>query len=209
MRIQPSISRKNSHLCTILLLGILILSSALLFYSLGSKSLWIDEYNNVDIAARSSLHAVMQGLLETGQRQPPMYFWMLHVWIRLAGTGDGAVRGLSVLMGLASIALIFKIGCQLEDVRTGLIAAYLLAISPTFVLYARMARYYMPTLLFGLISCCLFLKLLRSSRSSNNIMLWCAYTLTNLFLVLSSYVSVAVLIFQIAFFHPRMVSLCT
>jgi 4-amino-4-deoxy-L-arabinose transferase-like glycosyltransferase len=180
-----------------LLLGVLVLSAILLFFDLGAKSMWIDEYNSVQIAAKANLYAVTQGVLEGFQRQPPAYFWLLHLWTRVVGTGDAAVRVLSVLMGLGAVLLTFVLGRQLDHPDVGLVASYLVVISPTFVLYARMARYYMPTLLFGLLSCCLFLALTDSPRS-HRFWLCAAYILANVLLMLSSYVAGAVLLCQLA-----------
>lgn len=180
-----------------LLLGVLLIAAILLFVDLGAKSMWIDEYNSVEIAARSSLGTVTQGVLEGFQRQPPGYFWLLHLWIQLAGTGDAAVRVLSALMGLGAVLLTFVLGRQLDHPDVGIAAAYLLAVSPTFVLYARMARYYLPTLLFGLLSCCLFLAL-TDSAFRHRPGLWILYILANVMLMLSSYVAGAVLLCQLA-----------
>ena len=179
-----------------LLLGVLVIAAILLFFDLGAKSMWIDEYNSVQIAARPSLSTVTQGVLEGFQRQPPGYFWLLHLWIRLAGTGDAAVRVLSALMGLGAVLLTFMLGRQLDQPDVGLSASYLLAISPTFVLYARMARYYLPTLFFALLSCCLFLALTGPPRR-NRFSLWALYILANVLLMLSSYVAGAVLLCQL------------
>jgi len=177
----------------VLLLAVVALSAVLLFFDLGGKSLWIDEYNVVTIAAQPNLSTVTRSVLAGFQRQPPAYFWLLHLWIRLAGTADGAVRVLSVLMGLASVVLAFVLARQLDGPDSGLVAAFLLAISPTFVLYARMARYYMPTLFFGLLSCCLFLALSGPGRRRGQLWLWAGYTVANILLMLSSYVAAAVL----------------
>jgi len=179
-----------------LLLGVLLVSAALLFFDLGAKSMWIDEYTSVEIAARPSLSAVTQGVLEGFQRQPPGYFWLLHLWIRLVGTEDGAVRVLSAWMGLGAVLLTFVLGRQLDQPDAGIAASYLLAISPTLVLYARMARYYLPTLLFALLSCCLFL-VLTGSNQRHRVVLCLFYILANVLLMLSSYVAGAVLLCQL------------
>jgi hypothetical protein len=179
-----------------LLVGVLVVSAILLFFDLGAKSMWVDEYNSVEIAAKSNLYTVTRGVLEGFQRQPPGYFWLLHLWIQLVGTGDAAVRVLSALMGLGAVWLTFVLGRQLDQPDIGLAASYLLAISPTLVLYARMARYYLPTLLFALLSCSLFLTLTGSTRR-NRFWLWILYILANVLLMLSSYVAGAVLLCQL------------
>jgi len=64
-------------------------------------------------------------------------------------------------------------------------------------MYARMARYYMPTLFFGLLSCCLFLWLMSARPGRAAALGWIAYTLSNMLLLFSSYVAGAVLIAQV------------
>jgi mannosyltransferase len=186
-----------------LLGGIVALSAALLFYDLGTKSYWIDEYNNVNIAALPDFRSVTQGILDSFQRQPPAYFWMQHIWVQLFGTGEGQARTLNVWLGLASIVLVFMLARQLFGPDVGLVTAYLLAISPMFVLYARMARYYLPTLAFALLSCCLFLVLMDKRRRRGTICLWMIYTATNTLLILSSYVAGSVLLCQVAAVFAR------
>nr|MBC7244578.1 glycosyltransferase family 39 protein [Chloroflexota bacterium] len=197
MSTRSSIYRAEESRQRLLLLGILAVSTTLLFFNLGAKSMWIDEYNNVDIASAPDLGAVTQAVLRGFQRQPPLYFWLLHLWIRIAGTGDATVRVPSALMGLASVLLLFLLARQFNRSEAGLIAAYLLAISPTFVLYARMARYYLPTLLFSLLSCCLFWRLIYPRNKRGSLGLWAVYTLVNILLLLSSYVAGAALVCQL------------
>lgn len=181
-----------------LLCGIVGLSAALLLYDLGAKSYWIDEYNNVNIAALPDFRSVTHGILDSFQRQPPAYFWLQHIWVQLFGAGEGQARTLNVWLGLTSVVLVFMLARQLFGPDVGLVTAYLLAISPMFVLYARMARYYLPTLAFALLSCCLFLVLM-DKRSWRGTMCLCViYTAANTMLMLSSYVAGSVLLCQVA-----------
>ena len=181
-----------------LLGGIMALSAALLFYDLGAKSYWVDEYNNVSIAALPDLRSVTQGILDTFQRQPPAYFWLQHGWVRLFGAGEGQARALNAWLGLASVGLVFMLARQLFGPNVGLVTAYLLAISPMFVLYARMARYYLPTLAFALLSCYLFLVLMDRRPGRGSVCGWIIYTAANTMLMLSSYVAGSVLLCQVA-----------
>ncbi len=193
----PTSSRPRGLRKVTLLASIMVLSAAVLFFQLDAKSLWIDEYSNVLIASQPSLSAVTRGVLEGFQRQPPAYFWILHLWIRLVGSSDLSVRVLGALMALISVALAFQVARHLEGEAVGLLAALLLAASPTFVLYARMARYYLPTLLLGLASCALFLHLAATTPGRLRF-IWLAYTTCNTALVLTSYVAAAALICQLA-----------
>lgn len=196
---QPGIAASPGRRHTLALLAVLLLAAVLLFADLGSKSLWIDEYNNIAIARQPSLAAVTQGVLDGFQRQPPGYFWLLHLWLRLAGDGEAAARSLSVLMGLASLALLYLLGRDLLSADAGLLATYVLAISPAFVMYARMARYYLPTVLLGLLSCWLFLRLLHGRAGRVGRLGWLLYAATNTLLMLCSYVAGAIIVCQVVY----------
>jgi len=57
------------------------------------------------VAGTSDLGAIA-GDLRTGDVHPPLYFWTLSLWQRLAGGGTVAARGLSVLFGVGALALV-------------------------------------------------------------------------------------------------------
>ena len=53
-----------------------------------------------------------------------------------------AVRGLSVLIGILTVWAIYRLGANLFDRRTGLLAALAMAIAPSFVVYSQETRMY-------------------------------------------------------------------
>ena len=56
-------------------------------------ALWLDEAQSVAIAHRS-LPGIVDALRADGA--PPIYYVVLHVWMSVFGTGDTAVRSLSI-----------------------------------------------------------------------------------------------------------------
>src|SRR5690606_23311503 len=66
-------------------------------------ALWLDEAQSVAIA-RVPLRDLPATLQTDGA--PPLYYAVLHVWMQLFGSGDWAVRSLSVLASLATIPVI-------------------------------------------------------------------------------------------------------
>ncbi len=68
------------------------------------SDLWLDEALTVDIA-KLPLDQLRSALLRDGA--PPLYYVLLHGWIRVFGSGDAAVRALSGVLGVATIALTF------------------------------------------------------------------------------------------------------
>ena len=72
----------------------------------------------------------------------PLHPLVLHAWLRLFGPSDLAGRGFSALCGLATVAVVYLIGRNAYDRRTGLWSAWLTAICPPLVYYSQEARMY-------------------------------------------------------------------
>jgi uncharacterized membrane protein len=81
---------------------------------------------------------------------PPLYYLLLHLWIGLLGSSVVAVRLLSVLIGVATVPLVYLAGRRLMGERGGLVAAFLLAISPFHIYYSQEVRMYGLVTLLGL-----------------------------------------------------------
>src|SRR5687768_10326088 len=81
---------------------------------------------------------------------PPLYYLLLSVWTRLAGTSDAALRLFSALAALCCLPLIWLTGCRIGDRTTGLIASVLFAFSPPALYYASEGRMYSLTWVFAL-----------------------------------------------------------
>jgi 4-amino-4-deoxy-L-arabinose transferase-like glycosyltransferase len=73
---------------------------------------------------------------------PPLYYILLHLWTRIWGTSDVALRMFSILCALACVPLIYAIGREVESEKTGMIAAALFAVTPVSVYYASEGRMY-------------------------------------------------------------------
>ena len=78
-----------------------------------------------------------------GDSSPPLYSWLLHVWIRIAGESEAAVRLPSVLLGAALIAATAVLAYRLAGSRGAIAAAWLVAVTPMAVQFSQQARMYM------------------------------------------------------------------
>jgi uncharacterized membrane protein len=107
---------------------------------------------------------VTAGLLKT-DTHPPLYFWAIHLWMIIFGDGVFALRFFSVLMGVFSIFLAYKVGERLFGSRAGLFCSLFTAISPFSVRYSQEARAYSMIMAIGLLSSLFLLKLERDNRS--------------------------------------------
>ncbi|MGB3532368.1 MAG: glycosyltransferase family 39 protein [Microcoleaceae cyanobacterium] len=113
---------------------IMLLATGLRLYQLGTESLWIDEMLSIGDAGR------LNELL-TLPYVRPFYFVLLAGWMKL-GTSDVWLRGLSVILGIASVFLTYQLGRRLVGKPTGEIAALLMAVSPLFINHSQEIRMY-------------------------------------------------------------------
>ena len=166
-------TQRNSHL---LLLSILLLASFLRFYRLDAQSFWNDEGNSARIAERSP-DLILAG--SEGDIHPPGYYLVLHCWRALFGQSEFALRSLSVVAGLALVALTYLQGRHLFGEAIGLTAAFLGAISPFAIYYSQEARMYALLAALSAASTYLLLHLLTTHQSpASTIRRIAAYILT-------------------------------
>ena len=151
----------------LLLLAILLLASFLRFYRLDAQSFWNDEGNSARIAERP-LDLILEGA--EGDIHPPGYYLLLHTWRALFGQSEFALRSLSVVAGLALVVLTYLLGRHLFGEATGLIAAFLGAISPFAIYYSQEARMYALLAALSAASTYLLLHLLSNLHSPTSIL---------------------------------------
>jgi mannosyltransferase len=151
------------------LLAILLLGFALRLHHLSYLSVWLDESHSI-LAAKLSLPELIQFV--ASRSHPPLYFLLLHGWIVL-GDGEFVVRFLSVLWGLVGIAALYTLGRRMLGVRTGTLAALLLAVSPIHIWHSQDARMYPLLLVLAILSSYFLLRALARPRPA----LWLIYGL--------------------------------
>lgn len=121
-------------------LAITLVAAILRFYLIEEKSIWLDESFSLWIA-RHSLWEGWRWLIEVDQH-PPLYYSLLHVWIGIFGSLEGAVRTLSALASVLTIPVLYAACRRLLDSPTAAIAVLILAVSPFHVQFAQETRMY-------------------------------------------------------------------
>ena len=146
-------TRKTTTLWAVLLF---LVGLALRLHNLTYHSLWLDEALSVGWA-RLPVRAILPaGLGLVQDKHPPLYYLLLHGWIRLFGDGEVAVRGLSVLAGALAVPLGYQLVRHLCGHWAGLAAALLLAFNPFLVWYSQEVRMFgLTTTLLLAASLCL------------------------------------------------------
>jgi mannosyltransferase len=128
--------------------------------------LWLDEALSVNIA-KASLGDIPDLLRRDGH--PPLYYWLLHVWMDVFGDGDRAVRALSGVLGLVAIGLAYVVGRRLGGSSPrghglGTLAAAMVAVSPFAIRYSSEARMYELVVVLVLVAWLLLDAAMRSPR---------------------------------------------
>jgi mannosyltransferase len=139
------------------LLGLLLLAFALRGYQLPAQSLWYDEGVSWYMT-RMPLPALT--VWTANDIQPPLYYYLLWLWVRLAGTSEFALRFLSVVFGALTVPLLWVTARRLLGKRAAWLSVLLVALSPLHVYYAQEARMYTLLTFLGLLSSLLLLRLL-------------------------------------------------
>ena len=121
-----------------LLVALVAISAYLRTKFIGGQ-LWMDEAITTGIASHP-LSAIPGLLRHDGS--PPLYYFLLHFWIRAFGPSEIATHWLSVLFGLLTIPAAFWAGYSLIGRRAAIDAATLFAFSPFITAYAGETRMY-------------------------------------------------------------------
>lgn len=83
--------RGDNTKSTYFILGLILVAGFLLrIYKLSSQSIWLDEAYSIYHSQQNFMHVVSFKDLS-----PPLYYILLHFWIRLTGTSEFSVRLLS------------------------------------------------------------------------------------------------------------------
>ena len=159
---------------------------------LGSPGLWSDEIYTARWA-RLPLPHLLASLLAA--RYPPLYFVLEHLAVHALGEQEWTLRLLSVTSGVATVAVAYWALRPLLSERLAAASATLLALSPGFFLYARMARYDALAALVAMITHGLFVRLaVRRGRPRS----WLLYGLSVAVMLSTSFVATSLVVAHFA-----------
>lgn len=118
---------------------ILFFSALVRCIGLTDRYLWCDEASSV-LTSRYDVTALLYHA--SFDVHPPLYYVLLHGWMIWLGDGIMAVRSLSVLFGVMTVALTLRLTRELTNARTALLSGWLMAMMPLAVRYSQEARMY-------------------------------------------------------------------
>jgi hypothetical protein len=139
---QPE-PRRHPHS---LVLGVILFAFGFRILGLTHHSVWWDEGISVWLARMPLLEGIRW---TAGDVHPPLYYVILRLWYQVAGEGVFVMRYPSVLASVLTVALIARLGYQLQADEqgrflpdVGLLAAGFLSISRFSIRWAQEVRMY-------------------------------------------------------------------
>lgn len=177
---------------TVVLLLVTGLAAFLRFYDLDGSNLRGDESFTLRNARENALSIVAEKGEQGGH--PPFWWLFTHLFLIL---GEDAVflRFPAVLFGIASVPLAYVVGKRILGEQGGVVAAVLLATSPTHINQSQMARMYGALLFFSLWTLYSLYRALQEEKGK----WWALFVLSTLFNIYNHYFALFVLAGEMAF----------
>jgi len=124
-----------------LVLALLGLAAGTYAYSL-NRSLIANEAYSALAAFQPSIELVAQNAIRFDPGKPVLYHILLHWFCGIFGHSEASIRAMSMLFGVATLALLFALGQDLFGFGIGIVAALLWAFNPEALVSARLGRMY-------------------------------------------------------------------
>ncbi|MBC7233445.1 MAG: glycosyltransferase family 39 protein [Chloroflexi bacterium] len=189
---------EKSRASRLLFIAVILWATILRFYNLADQSLWYDEGFSIALAKASWAKAIAWTAQDV---HPPLYYLLLHLWIRLCGDSAFAVRAFSALFGIAILPLIYLIGRHVLGEATGLVATFLATLSPLGLYYSRETRMYALATFLVLLSSDLLLRITNARcPRERRILWWATYLFTSLAAAYVHYFALPVLVAHALYF---------
>ncbi len=166
------------------ILFIVLLAFGLRLFAIDRQDIWGDEAFSIWLSSQPLADVVAGG----ADTHPPLYPFLLFLWLRLAGSSPLAVRLLSAFVGTLTVPVLYALGRRAWPAvdptgeRRGrwpaaLLAALLAAVSPVLVYYSQETRMYGLVALFSAASVYWAIRTWQKPRS---VLAGLAYLLTTL-----------------------------
>jgi mannosyltransferase len=174
--------------------GLLLVVTTLVvrLIDLDLDSLWFDEVFSVRAAQLSAGELIS---LTSGDVHPPLYYLLLHFWIKCFGETETAVRMLSVCFSVFTVFAVYQLALTLFDRRTAVLAGLFIALSPFHVFYAQEARNYSLLAFLSAASVYFFIRWLREDARTS----WVLYVITTVLLLYTHIYAVFVVMAQVLY----------
>ena len=149
------------------MLPVLLLGFTLGAAQLNVDILWVDEMHSVSAFGAGDSSQGIQDLLHSQAPNTfvPLYFIIGAIWAQLVGWSQVALRYLSLLFGVLSVAYLYRFGGEVFNWRTAWLAAVLFASSAIIIIYFHELRNYSLWLLLSVIHAWQYWRLANGAKA--------------------------------------------
>ena len=172
-----------------ILLLIIMLGLVLRINNLGTESFWYDEIGSI---ANSTIDL---STIFFRFQHAPVYFFFLRCWMKLVPTSEFWLRFPSVIFGVGSILLLYKLGKILFNKTVGLISSFLLSLSPFHLFYSQEVRHYSLFVFLTLLSMFFIIKIAKKQFIADS-KLYIYYALATVLLLFTHHFAIFVVFSQ-------------
>lgn len=154
---------------------IVLLGFASAAAQLNADILWVDEMHSVSaFGAKDLPHSIGKIIESIATRTPehvPLYYLVGAGWARLVGWSQIALRYLSLLFGVLTIAWVYRFGADVFNRRAGLLAALLFATNAMVIIYFHEMRNYALWMLLSIMHAWQYWRLVSGAEAG-----WASWT---------------------------------
>lgn len=194
----------NTGLRVFILLVVVLLGFVFRF-SILDRDLMFDDLFSIYYASQPAAEVIQNAAYEV--TQVPGYYMILKGWMTLFGSGEVAVRILSVLAGLGSVVVIYFFATAVFSRQVGVLSSVFVSFSSIHILLSEEVRAYTFVTLSALLSLYFFWKYIQTRRS----LFLSLYTIVSIFLLYMHlqgwFVIAAQNVFMIIYFKKYNISL--
>ena len=145
----------------------LVLGSALALRLISlNQSLWLDEAITARVVRQYGLGEIVK-MFSVVDFHPPLYYWILKLWTGVFGLGEISLRMPSVVFGVITVWLVYQLGKEIKNEKTGLGAGILTAVNPLLIYYSQEARMYSLAVMWLTAAVLYFFKIEKKESRSN------------------------------------------
>src|SRR5271166_6275451 len=139
-------------------------------------SLWYDEVVTMRLARTANPATLILLLGQIDGTRAPLHPLILQNWLRLFGTSEPAGRSFSVVCGIITILVVYRLGQRLFDEPMGRWGAWFTAVCPPLVYYSQEARMYAGLVLLTCFSWLVFIEFRHAARLRSKVAYWLLLT---------------------------------
>lgn len=171
----------------LLVIPFLLLATTFVVLQLGADSLDDDEKNSVkhlvNFGERFTLEQTVNSVNRTSPEHVPGFHLQLSIWAEFVGLHFVALRAMSMLYFMLSVAMAFRLGRDLFSARHGIITAFIVAFSAFHMHYGHEIRMYELVVLETMVILWSYWRIVVSSKPTQ----WYHYILLLLFSIYGLY----------------------